>query len=786
MCLSHYKVGILFSLLIAVFLIPPANAEETIHINTLHDKIHGMWLAQLIGNMAGRETEGDYSSTPNPASSVPWVIRVPNPSDLNDPNFWDADDDTDIEYVDLHILETNSLDCNSQQITDQWLTHVSLSGIYIANKQAWYLMTDGFTPPETGSRTYNEHWYSIDSQITTETLGAICPGMPQRAIELAQRFALVTNEGFPVHAAQFYTAIYANAFFEPNVVTLVTEGLNAIPTTSRTHEVITDVLNWYTEDANDGNLDWRQTREKLYDYYQGAYAYGRYYYWIESTVNTGATVLAILYGQGDFKQTVQIGVLAGWDCDCNPATAAGLIGIIDGFSGLPDANELDPNAPDANYSDIYKNVYRPYVPNPNLYRPQYDSITNIAQRLANLAVENILDPNNYLDLNDYGYTDAIDPNLYHIPQPCPITPALEKPDPNGPAGLVAEAINLGINVTTKAAVEYHIGTNDRRNLDAIIDGITDNSYNGHRPYYSYLSDPGARPLLDWYQLDFSQLVKFNKLTFYEGDIVWKNGNIYHIDNNTRGGFFENLTLQVLRDGVFAEPANLEMTPTLDRYKMYQNITFDFAPTIGNAIRIIGTPGGGDNFTTIMELEVEGTADPGLYVSSVEIGDGPIQRSNIFDIAITFSEDVNNITFDDIVLAGTTHGTTFNANQIGLTYDKPSYCLTLEFDIDQDSYFEDSLPDDTYQLKLSCDTITDADGRTLLDDDQDPEDGFYTIEFHRLFGDANASASIDFADFSLLALHWLDVGGDTGLDSNADNIIDYSDLKAFVENWLLSF
>lgn len=264
----HNKAGtFLFSLLIAVLFILPAKAEKSIHLNDLHDKIHGMWLAQLIGNMAGRETEGHFSgSSPNLASSVPWVIRVPYPSDSNDPNFWEGDDDTDIEYVALHILEANSLDCNSQEIADQWLNHVSTtyaSGIYIANRQAWYLMKDGFIPPETGSRTYNEHWYSIDAQITTESLGAICPAMPQRAIELTDRFAQVTNEGFPVHTAQFYAAMYTNAFFEPNVITLVTEGLNAIPTTSRTHEVITDVLNWYIEDANDGDLDWTQTRKKV-------------------------------------------------------------------------------------------------------------------------------------------------------------------------------------------------------------------------------------------------------------------------------------------------------------------------------------------------------------------------------------------------------------------------------------------------------------------------------------------------------------------------------------------
>jgi hypothetical protein len=43
--------------------------------------------------------------------------------------------------------------------------------------------------------------------------------------------------------------------------------------------------------------------------------------------------------------------------------------------------------------------------------------------------------------------------------------------------------------------------------------------------------------------------------------------------------------------------------------MYQKITFTFAPTVGDAIRIRGTPGGTLGYTTIMELEVEGSLDP---------------------------------------------------------------------------------------------------------------------------------------------------------------------------------
>ena len=560
---------------------------------------------------------------------------------------------------------------------------------------------------------------------------------------------------------------------DANMVGLVEEGLKAIPTTSRTYEVITDVLNWYLEDANDGELDWRATRSKLYDYYQGAYDYGRYYLWIESTINTGATVLAILYGQADFKETVQIGILAGWDCDCNPATAGGLIGIIGGYSGLP--NDLtDPNI----CGNVYKNVYRPYLPDPNLYRPQYDTITNIASRLTALAERNILDNGGYI-------TGSGPTKTYHIPDNGAIVGEPEKGDPDGPTGLVAEALDAAITVTTSAAVEYHYSTSDRRNLDSIINGITDNSYNGHRAYYSYLYDPNARPELDWYQLNFSQPVKFETMTFYDGVVFWSSINTYYINDDTSGGFFNDLTLEILRDGRFIEPANLEMSPALDRFKMYQTITFTFSPTVGDAIRIIGTAGGTRNYTTIMELAVTGDIDPGLYVAAVEIANDQLQRSSVAEVAVAFSNDVT-ITPDDIELAGTTNGTGFSEDQINFIYDSFSYQLTLEFDMDNDANFGDSLPDDTYQLRLDCNCITDPCSQTLLDDDSDPEDGFYTIEFHALYGDADGSAVVDLSDLALLGGCWLDNAGDTGLDWNADNIVNLPDLAHFADNWLSWF
>jgi len=463
---------------------------------------------------------------------------------------------------------------------------------------------------------------------------------------------------------------------------------------------------------------------------------------------------------------VQIGVLAGWDCDCNPATAGGLIGIIEGFSNLP-PDLTDPNV----CGDVYKNVHRPYLPNPEQSIPQYDTITNIAIRLMDLAEQNILSNGGYI-------AGSGSTKTYHIPDFSGISSEPEKPDPNGSSGLVAEALAAGIRVIPTAAVQRYDVLYDRHNLDAIVDGITDNSYNGHKSYYSRQSDVREQ---DWYQLNFSEPVEFESLTFWEGDVIWNEINTYYRDDDPEGGFFEDLTVEIIRDGEPVVPQNLKTSPELDRFQMYQKITFTFASAVGEAIRIRGTPGGTLGFTTIMELEAEGSLDPNLYIINVEIESGEIQRSTVSEIAITFSDNVV-ITPDDIQIHGTANKTPLESHQVSLAYDALTNRLNMKFDTDNDGFYGDSLPDDLYNLKLNYNSIVCPGGHWFCDNDGIPGDGFYTISFHTLFGDIDGSAFVDFTDLLLLASYWLDTPAKTGLDANADNIVNFVDFAELASNW----
>jgi hypothetical protein len=57
---------------------------------------------------------------------------------------------------------------------------------------------------------------------------------------------------------------------------------------------------------------------------------------ISASLNGAYIVLGMLYGEGDFDRTVEISTRAGQDSDCNPSTAAGVLGAMMGYDALPE------------------------------------------------------------------------------------------------------------------------------------------------------------------------------------------------------------------------------------------------------------------------------------------------------------------------------------------------------------------------------------------------------------------------------------------------------------------
>jgi hypothetical protein len=90
--------------------------------------------------------------------------------------------------------------------------------------------------------------------------------------------------------------------------------------------------------ANPDKNDWERTRDQLYHRHTGQTIDGyNYRSWFDAGINFGASLISLFYGEGDFRRTIQIGTLAGWDSDNPTATWGGLLGFMIGREGVEEA-----------------------------------------------------------------------------------------------------------------------------------------------------------------------------------------------------------------------------------------------------------------------------------------------------------------------------------------------------------------------------------------------------------------------------------------------------------------
>lgn len=350
----HLRLSLVLSALILFGCqFPEITADPTITLpaGVYFDKVRGAWQATLVANYTGLAHEGQYLDESSAADTIELVLLEE----------WPTDDDTLVEWVDLHILETHGLEPTYTQIRDEWVAHLN-HDIWVSALKARQLMAEGILPPETGSAALNpEGVWSIGAQLQTEVFGLIAPGLPDQAARRATYFAKVTNSGLAVDVSAFYTTMYAHAFFEADVPTLIALAQARFPPEATVHQIVTNVRVWHNRHPD----DWRPTRRLIRDTYDTDPM------WWASQVNFASTIMALLYGRGDMIQTMTIAALAGWDADNNVTTGAGLLGIIYGYQALPPAIRTA--------SDLY------YNEDVTGDLPQYQTVTEIAERTQALA-----------------------------------------------------------------------------------------------------------------------------------------------------------------------------------------------------------------------------------------------------------------------------------------------------------------------------------------------------------------------------------------------------------------
>lgn len=330
------------------------------------NQLYGFWLGQCIANWTGLVTEMDkignigdiktgafYTREDWGKPDQPSIWGEGIPSDLSPTidfvfrdttEIWGADDDTDIEYMYQHLLFTNKTSIlTAAEIREGWLKHIKPEEenyLWVSNQKAFDLMKTGMLPPETGNPEMNEHYSMIDAQLTTEIFGLFAPTRPDIALTMATLPIQTTARKEAEDISKFYVSMHA-LVHATNPKSTKKQQLVWMANTSRKllpNESYAAKMYDYTKRLYESGIPWEQTRDSLYQRYQveqqdgyditskklycnGCFAAG---------INFAASLVSLFYGEGDFKETIKIGALMGWDSDNPTATWGGLIGFMIG------------------------------------------------------------------------------------------------------------------------------------------------------------------------------------------------------------------------------------------------------------------------------------------------------------------------------------------------------------------------------------------------------------------------------------------------------------------------
>jgi len=342
--------------LTAIFAISSAFAQKTktIKVSELKDKIEGAWIGQMIGNIYGLPHENKYIAEPG-AEKWPYGYTK-NIEKLQKYNGAFSDDDTDVEYMYLLQMQKFGPEPSYSQLRDAWMYHIR-DRVWLANRGALGLMHFGYTPPFTGSKNLNPHWYQIDPQLINEVWAFTAPGMIGYAASKSEWAARITSDEWGVEPTIHYGAMYSAAFFEKDIRKLISIGLEALPKDCRYAATVNEMIELHKKFPE----SWYAARQEMSQKYYVNEPDMTKTIW-NANLNGACAILAMLYGEGDFQRTLDLACAMGFDADNQAATLAGLMGVINGMKGLPENLYLPIEGWKEPFNNNYVNITRYDLP----------------------------------------------------------------------------------------------------------------------------------------------------------------------------------------------------------------------------------------------------------------------------------------------------------------------------------------------------------------------------------------------------------------------------------------
>ena len=332
---------------------PPGKTIQ-VPVQTIQDKIRGGLLGQILGNLNGIPYEFKYIKEAGDLKN--YVPSLPEGAY--------TDDDTDFEWVYIYTMQQRrTVLLPYDDIYALWKERINRN-IWSSNRYARHLMDIEMKPPQTGLVAFNP-WaeFNVSGQFLCETFGLLAPAMPQTAAKIGLHYTKVAIDNEPAQTTQLFTSMIATAFVEDDINKILEAGIASVDPTSNTRKIINDVKQWHRQNPT----NWQETRRLLKAKYTQENSGRRDQNGTE--LNTGAILIAFLYGEGNFSETIKLSFNLGWDADCNAATLGTILGAKDGYRKMLSEGWM--------IVDRYKNTSRDNM-------PMDETITSFADRLIDL------------------------------------------------------------------------------------------------------------------------------------------------------------------------------------------------------------------------------------------------------------------------------------------------------------------------------------------------------------------------------------------------------------------
>ncbi len=290
--------------------------------DTMIDKVRGAWAGKMIGVMYGRPMEFAANNAIY-SDSIKWEPEFIEKALLED----------DI-YGQLNFMST--MEKYGQDVDiDSLAKNFAYAEFDLchANLQARKNYFDGIPAAELSLPENSIHCEDIDFQIECDFIGFVNPCMPQSSNKMCEKVGAIMSAADGMYAGMFVSAMHTLAYEYNDLRLIVETALKAIPEQSGYARCVRDVLTAFDNDDSDWMAAWNILHEKWapYDICTPYLPFN-----IDAKLNGAYVVMGILYGKGDWDKTMEITVRCGQDTDCNTATAAAVLGIIDGYDAIPD------------------------------------------------------------------------------------------------------------------------------------------------------------------------------------------------------------------------------------------------------------------------------------------------------------------------------------------------------------------------------------------------------------------------------------------------------------------